>query len=128
MSLRPLWRLYLAVKHLFLMLGRAIRLHCPRCGGPGLFQSWFRPRTACPTCGRSIQRGEEGYFLGSLLVNLVIAEILPLATVVVFVVATWPHTRWNLLLYGGAALAPISPFVFYRFSKLLWLAVDLFLQ
>lgn len=63
-----------------------------------------------------------------LLVNLVIAEVLPPAAVVVVLLRTWPHPPWNLLLSGGAALAAISPFVFCPFSKLIWLAVDLSIQ
>lgn len=39
--------------------------------------------------------------------------------------ATWPHPPWNLLLYGGAALMLIAPFLFYPFSKTLFLAFDL---
>ena len=109
-------------------LGRALTLRCPRCGARGIFLSWLHPRAACPTCGQPLERAEEGYYLGSLLVNLVIAELLPLATVVGVLVATLPHPPWNLLLYGGAALAIASPFAFYPFSKLLWLALDQFIQ
>jgi uncharacterized protein (DUF983 family) len=86
-------------------LGRALRLRCPRCGGRGLFESWLRPRPSCPTCGQPIERPEEGYWLGALLVNLVVAELLPLGVVVAVLLATWPHPPWDLLLYGGAALA-----------------------
>lgn len=109
-------------------LGRALGLRCPRCGGRGLFESWLRPKPSCPTCGQPIERPEEGYWLGALLVNLVVAELLPLGAVVGVLLATWPHPPWTLLLYGGAALAAISPFVFYPFSKLAWLAVDQYIQ
>jgi hypothetical protein len=71
----------------------------------GLFDSWLHPKRTCPQCGQLIERPEEGYFLGSLLVNLVIAEVLPLATIVFVVVRASPHSPWNLILYGGAALA-----------------------
>lgn len=116
------------VPQLLLPLGRALRMRCPRCGAPGLFQSWLRPKRACPACGQPIERPEEGYYLGSLLLNLIVAELLPLGAMVGVLLATWPHPPWDLLLYGGAALAAISPFVFYPFSKLAWLAVDLYIQ
>ena len=90
--------------------------------------TWLRPKPSCPTCGQPIERPEEGYWLGALLVNLVVAELLPLGAVVGVLLATWPHPPWTLLLYGGAALAAISPFVFYPFSKLAWLAVDIYIQ
>ena len=54
--------------------------------------------------------------------------MLPLGVVVAVLLATWPHAPWDLLLYGGVALAVVSPFVFYPFSKLAWLAVDLYIQ
>lgn len=106
-------------------LGRALRLRCPRCGGSGLFRSWLLPKPACPACGQPIERSEEGHYLGAMLVNLIIAELLPLGAVVGVLLATWPHPPWDLLLYGGATLAALSPFVFYPFSKLVWLALDL---
>ena len=107
------------------MLGRAARLRCPVCGASGLFDSWLRPKRVCPSCGQLIERTEEGYFLGALLVNLVIAELLPIGIVVTVLGFTWPNPPWNLLLYGGAALAVAAPFAFFPFSKLIWLAVDL---
>lgn len=93
-----------------------------------MFESWLRPKPACPVCAQPLERPEEGYYLGALLVNLVIAEIMPLAAIVAVVLATLPHPPWNLLLYGGATLALASPFAFYPFSKLVWLALDQFIQ
>jgi hypothetical protein len=63
-----------------------------------------------------------------LLVNLVAAELVMAALVVGVVLATWPTPPWRLVLYGGAALAVLMPFVFYPFSKTLWLAFDLYFQ
>lgn len=116
------------VPPLLVSLARALRLRCPGCGARGVFQSWLRPRPVCPACGQPIERPEEGYYLGSLLVNLIIAELLPMGVVVGVLLATWPHPPWDLLLYGGAALAAVSPFVFFPFSKLVWLAVDQYIQ
>jgi hypothetical protein len=63
-----------------------------------------------------------------LLLNLVAAELASAALVVAVVVATWPAPPWRLMLYGGAALALTTPFLFYPFSKTLWLALDLHFQ
>lgn len=111
-----------------LLLGRALRLRCPNCGAPGLFESWFRPRPACPVCGQPLERSEEGYYVGALLLNLVIAEVVPAVLILGVALATWPDPPWGLLLYGGAALALAAPFAFYPFSKTLWLAIDLYIQ
>jgi len=40
-------------------------------------------------------------------------------------VATWPSPPWSLLLYGGIALTIIAPFLFFPFSKTVFLAFDL---
>jgi uncharacterized protein (DUF983 family) len=88
----------------------------------------LRPRPACPTCGQPLERSEEGYYLGALLLNLVVAELALAALVVGVVLATWPTPPWRLVLYGGAALALVTPFLFYPFSKTLWLALDLYFQ
>jgi hypothetical protein len=37
----------------------------------------------------------------------------------------WPSPPWTLLQYGGIALMVLAPFVFYPFSKTLFLAFDL---
>ena len=113
---------------LLLLLGRALRLRCPVCGTRGLFAGWFRPRPACPTCGQPLERSEEGYYLGALLLNLVVAELALAALVVGVVLVTWPTPPWRLVLYGGATLALVTPFLFYPFSKTLWLALDLYFQ
>jgi hypothetical protein len=41
------------------------------------------------------------------------------------VVLTWPSPPWKLLEYSGIALMVIAPFVFFPFSKTLFLAFDL---
>jgi len=33
------------------MVLRAFTLRCPRCGGRGIWRTWFKMKHACPTCG-----------------------------------------------------------------------------
>ena len=105
----------------------AARLRCPNCGTPWLFVHWLKPRPACANCGRSLERSEEGEgnYLGSLVINFAVAELTIALLVVVTVVVTWPSPPWNGIIYGGVALAVVAPLVFFPFSKLLWLAIDL---
>ena len=70
-------------------------------------------------------RGEPDYFLGGMLLNLVVAELLVAGLVLAAVLATWPDPPWGLITVGGALAAGALPVAFYPFSKLLWLAVDL---
>lgn len=50
------------------VLGRAVRLVCPRCGDGRLFRGWFRMHDGCPACGLSFAR-EPGFYLGSIYVT-----------------------------------------------------------
>lgn len=57
--------------------------------------------------------------------NLVIAEGVFAATMVAAILLTWPAPPWTLLKYGGAVLMLALPFLFFPFSKTIWLAFDL---
>lgn len=110
------------------LVGRALRLRCPECGGRGLFASWFRMRASCPTCALPLDRGERGYQVGSYMLNIIAAELLFMAVFLGVLVATWPTPPWTLLQYGGAALMVITPVVLYPFTKTVFLAADLMVR
>jgi uncharacterized protein (DUF983 family) len=115
----------LSPRRLARLFGRAIRLRCPNCGGGRIFQSWFRLRARCPTCGLPLERGEQGYQVGSYMFNIIAAELLFGGILVGVLWLTWPDPPWGLLQYGGAALMVVAPFLFFPFSKTLFLAFDL---
>jgi hypothetical protein len=83
----------------------------------------MRPR--CPVCGLKVERGEEGYQVGSYMFNLIAAELVFAAVFVGIVLLTWPSPPWRLLEYGGIALMVVAPFILFPFSKTLFLAFDL---
>jgi uncharacterized protein (DUF983 family) len=108
------------------LVARALRLRCPRCGGGGIWQSWFRMKHACPTCGQVFERGEShDFFIGAYLINLVVAE----STAVVVAAAMWialgSRVSFNVLWGASMVLAVVMPVIFYPFSRDLWLALDL---
>jgi uncharacterized protein (DUF983 family) len=107
------------------LFGRALRLQCPNCGKGKLFQSWLRMRRQCPVCGLRFERGEEGYQVGSYMFNIVASELAFAVAFVGLLAATWPSPPWKLLEYGGIILMIIAPFLFFPFSKALFLAFDL---
>lgn len=72
------------------MIRRAFRKRCPICGGGGLFVRWFQMKRHCPTCGLNTVRGEDGYTLGALWFNLLAAEGVTTASMVMTMVLTWP--------------------------------------
>jgi hypothetical protein len=72
-----------------------------------------------------MERGEQGYQVGSYMFNIVAAELIFAAIFLGILYTTWPAPPWALLLYGGMALMLIVPFIFFPFSKTLFLAFDL---
>jgi uncharacterized protein (DUF983 family) len=108
------------------MIGRALLLRCPRCGGRGIRRSWFKLQHACPTCGLVFERGEsEDYWLGAYMFNLVAAELVSVATAVAVIVVLWPDVPWNLVWALSVVLAIVMPILFFPFARDLWLAFDL---
>jgi len=70
------------------MIGRALVLRCPRCGGRGIRRSWFKFKHGCPTCDLALERGEsEDYWLGAYMFNLVAAELVSVGIAVVVIVS-----------------------------------------
>ena len=110
------------------MIGRAFTLRCPRCGSGHLLRSWTKMRTECPTCGLHLAREEKDFWLGGYLINFVVAELLVAVAIVVVLLSTWPDVPWTALQYGAGVLVVAAPFVFYPFSRLIWLAIDLVLR
>ena len=106
-------------------ISRAIRRRCPRCGGGGIWTSFFRTRPECPHCRLRFDRGESDYFYGAYLLNFVAAELVPVIVFVVALIATWPAPPWNLLTAVTVVLAIVAPILLYPTTKALWLALDL---
>ncbi len=107
------------------MYARALRRHCPLCGGHPLFQGWLRMRDRCPDCGIRMRRGEDGYTLGALWFNLFLAELITTTSLVVTLVRTWPSPPWDLLQVIGPVEAILMPLLVWPFARTLFLAFDL---
>lgn len=110
------------------LYGRALRLRCPHCGAGRLRAGWMKLHRACPRCGLRTDRGEEDFFLGAMMFNLVLAEGLLVAVLVAAAVVFRGAIPWTTLAYGGVALMVVAPFVFYPFSHTIWLATDLLMR
>jgi uncharacterized protein (DUF983 family) len=105
---------------------RALTLRCPRCGGRGIWESWFKTKHACPTCGQVFERGESpDFWVGAYLINLVVAELMAVIIAAIVWIATWPRVSFNVLWGISMALAIVMPILFYPFARQLWLALDL---
>lgn len=105
---------------MLLLLWRATRLRCPRCGVGKLYRKGFKMYDACGSCGWVFER-EEGYWTGAMAINLVVAELLIFLLVVPMLVAQAPVALTVVL---GVAMAGLAPLLFYRHSKSYWMAID----
>ena len=105
---------------------RALLLRCPRCGGGGLLRTWLRMRDYCPTCGLALERGERSdFWIGAYVFNLAIGELIAIGIPIAMIIAAWPDPQWTKVEVVAVVLAVSLPFVFFPFSRTLWLAWDL---
>lgn len=105
-------------------LVRGLRGRCPHCGNRDVFARWGHLRSRCPDCGYVFER-EEGYWVGAMIVNLGLAQVVFMALLVGVAAATYPDVPWTPLLISSAALMVILPIVFYPRSKTVWVWLDL---
>jgi len=102
-------------------IGRGLRLRCPKCGEGKLFSGWFSMHEACPSCGLDLRR-EQGYYVGAMYINYgVTATVelsvgIPLAGNIPMATLLWPLGVFGLLF----------PLWFFRYSRSLWLGIDLY--
>lgn len=91
-------------RHMLRLLGRALCLRCPYCGGPHVMATWFRVKSYCPACGIHFKRGESDYFVGSMMLNLVLSEGVFAIGFVGVLLITWPDVPWRTLEIAGPIL------------------------
>ncbi len=105
------------------MFWRALRRRCPYCGQRDVFRSWGQMRDECPGCGHHFER-EEGYWVGAMIVNLGVAQLLFMAWFVGGMAVTYPDIPWTPLLVVSALLMVVLPIWAYPRSKTVWVWLD----
>lgn len=108
------------------MVRRGLARRCARCGGGDLFQTRYRLRDRCPTCGYRFQR-EPGFFLGAWFLNFMVLEALHFVLVMAFIGWKSGHPEAGLLVPLGIGLvtAVALPILLYPWSQSVWAAIDL---
>jgi uncharacterized protein (DUF983 family) len=107
------------------LLGRALRRRCPRCGHGGIFGGYYRLVDRCPRCRHRYAR-EPGYWVGAIIVNMAVTEILFGLLFVGGIFATAPEVPWLPLLVIGVVTNVLVPVLFFPLSKTVWVAIDLY--
>ena len=103
------------------VLGRGLRLRCPRCGVGRVFDGVYRVAPRCPACGLVFER-EPGYFVGAIYLNYGVTVLTALAGY--FALDRWGGASLPVQLAVGGAFTVAFPLWFFRHSKGLWLALD----
>lgn len=104
---------------------RGVFKRCPLCGERNIWASWGQLRPQCPQCGFQFER-ETGYWVGALVVNIALAELLFLITFVPTLIFTWPDVPWKPLAAIAVFTQLIVPWWFYPRSKTAFLGFDLY--
>jgi uncharacterized protein (DUF983 family) len=107
------------------LLWRTLRLACPRCGRGPVLHHWLKMRSACGHCGGALQRGEPDHFVGAMMFNLVVAELLFAGALAWVLISSWPTPPWAALERYAPWAAVAAPILLFPFTKLLWLGADL---
>lgn len=102
--------------------GRSMRRSCPYCGGGGIFNGWFNLKERCPHCNVLFEH-EDGYLLGSYVVNIGLTAVLAIASVISLMI--WSDLSVLQIQIIGAVLAVSIPIILYPFTLLFWITLDL---
>lgn len=103
------------------LIGRALRLRCPRCGVGELFRGWFTMHERCAECGLKYERA-PGYYLGSAYINYGAIALLTTTTYIALRFGAGVSTA--TLKYPLLAVAVVLPLLTFRHARALWLAMD----
>ncbi|HET9786902.1 MAG TPA: DUF983 domain-containing protein [Pyrinomonadaceae bacterium] len=103
------------------VLKRALKLRCPACGESSIVERPFHIRHHCPVC-LSLYKREDGFFVGAILANVVITELVILAFC--FFCLLVIGAKYESVLVVLFIVALIFPVAFYHHSWSLWLGFD----
>ena len=103
------------------LVGRALRLKCPRCGKGAIFSGPFTTLERCPHCKLKYERA-PGYFLGSIYINYgLTAWAITISYFILHFGFRWSNTELALPL---ACFCCVFPAIAFRHTRALWLALD----
>jgi uncharacterized protein (DUF983 family) len=106
-----------------LLVGRALRLRCPVCGGGPLFRRWVVRAERCPTCGLPTVRPDAE--VGALALNVMLTTATACAVIVASFALVDAAHEVVVALAAGLGVALVLPIAFYPWSHTLWGAFDL---
>ena len=103
-------------------VGRGLRLRCPRCGEGRLFKGLFAMNEVCSSCRLDFTR-EQGYYIGAMYINYGVTTAILLG-VSLPLLGKYPLSA---ILWSLAGFCLLFPIWFFRYSRSLWLGIDLYI-
>jgi uncharacterized protein DUF983 len=100
-------------------------LRCPACGQSRIIDRPFRIKHHCPNC-RSLFKREEGFFVGAILANVMMTELVILITCVIWLMLI--GSSYETVLAGLFIVALLFPVAFYHHSWSFWLGFDYLIE
>jgi len=79
---------------------------------------------ACPRCGLRFNR-LPGHWLGSWFLNIMVVQVVVVVVLIVGMAATYPDTPMGTIGIIEVVVCIAVPFLFFPFSRTIWLAIDL---
>lgn len=123
-----------SIRRIVQLLGRALRLRCPNCGGAPILERWKTVhawgvvRARCTACHFRYERTDDHYFSGALFTNLFMSEGLFAFAFALTVILLWPNVPWDGMTIVAVLGAITVPALLYPFSKVMWLTVDVLVR
>jgi uncharacterized protein (DUF983 family) len=108
-------------RQIFQTFRRACLLKCPACGEASIVQRPFHVKHHCDHC-RALFKREEGFFVGAILMNVVMSELIIL--VVCFIALLLLGIDYDGVLKVLFLVAVLFPLAFFHHSWSFWLAFD----
>ena len=103
---------------------RGATKRCARCGEHKLFRRWVTMVERCPRCGHHFERG-DGFWLGSIMMNMAFTFATFLVVFVGGMLATWPDPPWTWLLVLTLTVNSLFPVLFHPVSRTLWVGMEM---
>ena len=81
----------------------------------------------CPGCALLLDRG-DAFFLGAFVINFGVTELMLGIAIAIMVALTLPEPPLVVIAALAAGVTLTVPFLFYPFSKTLWLAAEMVMR
>ncbi len=108
------------------LIARGATRRCPWCGDhKAFFIGWFSKQDACRGCGTPWRRGDVGFELAALTINMILTFGLVLIGIASLIVATLPDVPVLTVVIVLCAMALVLPALLYPLSFTIWQALDL---